>query len=144
MAAWGVLWRPLVLSVVVAALLSGVGKWLWDAYHHRRRAFAEELVKTGGMPSGHGAVVSSVSTSVFLLEGFSTLFFVALVFSLLVIRDSFGVRWSVGQQAELLNRLASHDHVRRKVKVIEGHTLVQVVTGVALGILVTLLVFAAW
>ena len=72
------------------------------------------------------------------------LFVACIVFSLIVVRDSFGVRWSVGQQAEFLNRLAKKNHVQEKVKVVLGHTLSQAVAGIVLGALVALVVHMAF
>jgi acid phosphatase family membrane protein YuiD len=57
-----------------------------------------------------------------------------------VIRDSFGVRWSVGQQAKIINKLISHDHLHEKARVIAGHTVTQVVAGILLGIAIALVV----
>ena len=103
-------------------------------------SFFEAFMVTGGMPSSHSSIVSSLTTTIYFLEGFSNLFFVSLVFSGLVIRDSFGVRKSVGEQAALLNKIAKHDHVPGKVKIVMGHTLFQVIAGILLGVIIGVIV----
>ncbi len=64
------------------------------------------LWKTGGMPSSHSALVTSVAISAGFQDGFNSSLFIALCcYGLLVIRDSVGVRRAAGLQAMMLNRL---------------------------------------
>ena len=95
--------------------------------------------KTGGMPSSHSAAVTSLTTSVGFIEGFSsTLFIITLVFSLIVIRDALGVRRAAGSQAKALNTMGKELQSRLKiqfkmVKEISGHTVPEVSIGIILG-----------
>lgn len=136
-----VLLNKILLSVIISWLLGGVGKYIWNRFHKRKVSFLGELFVTGGMPSVHSATVTALSLSILFVEGFSPLFWVCVVFSALFIRDSFGVRWSVGEQAQLVNKLARSEHLEEKVKVVLGHTVTQVIGGIALGALVTAAVF---
>ena len=53
--------------------------------------------KTGGMPSSHSALVTSLCTSIAFKHGLGSDFFVfSLAFFLVTIRDAFGVRRSSG------------------------------------------------
>ena len=64
------------------------------------------LVGTGGMPSSHVAGVTALATSIGLQEGVHTgIFVVTLMFSIVVICDAQGVRYSTGKQAEILNKI---------------------------------------
>lgn len=95
--------------------------------------------KTGGMPSSHTAAVTSLTTAVGLVEGFSsTVFIVSLVFSLIVIRDALGVRRAAGSQARALNTMGKELQSKLKipfkmVKEISGHTFPEVTIGIILG-----------
>lgn len=125
-----------VLSMVVAQ----VGKLFYQYFTHHKWD-PSLLWSASGMPSSHSAAVASVATMVGLTEGFgSPLFAVATIFSLLVIYDAMGVRRAVGDQAELLNYLMElREHTGKHLLVERvGHTPPQVVTGIILGVLVSL------
>ena len=102
------------------------------------------LVSDGGMPSGHSTTVATLTTYVFLLEGFSLLFVVTLFFSLIVLRDATGVRRAAGRQAHVLNELIQKDHIKsKKLKELLGHTPKQMLAGVLLGMIIAC-VFHYW
>ncbi|GHV87657.1 hypothetical protein AGMMS50267_00170 [Spirochaetia bacterium] len=103
----------------------------------------ETLVwRTGGMPSSHSALVSSMSTSAAINEGIgSNLFIVTLFFALIIMRDAVGVRRSSGLQARALNslgrQLSEDSSVEyHPVKEVHGHTPMEVVLGALLGIFI--------
>ena len=113
------------------------------------------LVGSGGMPSSHSAFVTSLATSIALLEGFgSVAFAISAIFALVVIYDAAGVRRSVGQQSVVLNRIIRElrDHrpfveLGRDLREFVGHTQLQVVIGVLIGIVFTwswLAIAGAW
>jgi uncharacterized protein len=105
------------------------------------------FVGTGGMPSSHAASVASLSTSIGLTHGFdSTLFAIALTFTLIVMFDAQTIRFSTGKQAEILNKMLDdiywkHKFDDEKLKEFLGHTPIQVFVGAALGIVVSLLLY---
>jgi len=104
------------------------------------------LIMSGGMPSSHSAAVASLSTVVGLYYGFNTIFFwMAYVFSLIIMFDAAGVRRAVGRQASILNKMmdeiAEGDEVREKrLKELLGHTPIEVIAGACLGIGLTLII----
>jgi len=114
-----------------------------------RRWEPDKFVETGGMPSSHTAMVAALSTGVGLTEGMgSALFAITVVFSLIVIYDATGVRHSSGQQARLLNDLVGElrEVVRegfspQPLRVLLGHTYLEVIVGAILGISMAFLVF---
>ncbi len=64
------------------------------------------LYASGGMPSVHASVVSSLAATSFLVDGPSSpIFGVVLIFALIVMYDSFGVRRSTGELAVAVNML---------------------------------------
>lgn len=106
-------------------------------------------METGGMPSSHSAMVTALATGVGLTQGFgSPLFAVCAVFALIVMYDATGVRHSSGQQARLLNELVGELRavVREgfaplPLRVLMGHTYLEVLVGSVLGIVVGWLSF---
>ncbi len=126
-----------LFSIFISWVLASFIKFCIDDAQGQPKSFIEELYRTGGMPSAHSAIVTSLVVGIYFYEGLSTSFIVSLVLAAITIRDSFGVRLSVGKQAELLNKLAAHDHIREKTKVVLGHTILQSLAGVILGVVVT-------
>jgi hypothetical protein len=93
----------------------------------------------GGMPSRHASIVTALTYSVGLVEGFnSTPFFISLVFSLLVLRDAIGVRHNVDTLAGVLNK---HVKKQERIHVVSGHTKRQVLAGVLLGLFIVTLLY---
>ncbi|MDR0628082.1 MAG: divergent PAP2 family protein [Treponema sp.] len=107
-----------------------------------REILAIMVWRTGGMPSSHAALVSSLTTSVAFKEGIgSNLFAVSFWFALIVMRDAMGVRRSSGIQARVLNFLGRNvadrlDVEYHPVKEIHGHAPLEVVVGAFLGIFI--------
>ncbi|MDR1987171.1 MAG: divergent PAP2 family protein [Treponema sp.] len=107
-----------------------------------REILAIMVWRTGGMPSSHAALVSSLTTSVAFKEGIgSNLFAVSFWFALLVMRDAMGVRRSSGIQARVLNLLGRNvadrlDVEYHPVKEVHGHAPLEVVVGAFLGIFI--------
>jgi uncharacterized protein len=105
------------------------------------------FVGTGGMPSSHAAGVSALSTSIGVAYGFdSALFAVTLVFTLIVLFDAQGVRFSTGKMAEVLNKMLDDIYWKKRLddkqlKEFLGHTPIEVFAGIALGIIVSLLLY---
>lgn len=90
----------------------------------------------GGMPSTHSALVSSLSTIIYLNYGIeSPLTSITIIFSLLVIYDSMGIRYESGRQAQIVNRLTGSN-----LKEQLGHKPLETLIGVFLGIILTILI----
>jgi len=128
------------LSVLVSFLLSHILKVFVD-YYETKKFTLRSFYRTGGMPSAHTATVVALTLGVFWAEGVSTLFIAVFFLSLIIVRDSLGVRYSVGEQAVTLNKLLKASRVHESVKVILGHTLSQVIVGAVIGAVATLIVF---
>lgn len=99
------------------------------------------IFRSGGMPSGHSACMSAITTYFGLAEGISSnIFALALASTIIVIYDALHVRYAVGEQGKALNRLLSQNH-EKTLPVVEGHIVIEVVFGVILGGLVGYLVY---
>ena len=115
-------------------------KFLSDSIKRKRINF-KRFVETGGMPSSHSAVVTSLMTAIGLSEGFnSPMFAISFVFSFIVMYDAAGVRRAAGKQASILNQLINSKQVKvdtnEKLKELLGHTPIQVFVGAIYGIIV--------
>lgn len=128
------------LAIFFSFFVSHLLKVFVDWYEQKKFSL-KSFYRTGGMPSAHTATVVAIVMSVFFVEGVSMLFIAVLFFSLIIVRDALGVRFSVGQQAQTLNKLLKVSGVEESVKVILGHTLSQVVVGALIGTIVTFVVF---
>jgi acid phosphatase family membrane protein YuiD len=102
------------------------------------------LLGTGGMPSTHAAGVSALSTTIGFNTGFnSPLFATAVAFTFITLFDAQGVRRWSGRQAQVLNKMIEDMYFKRRiqeerVKELLGHTPLQVIGGVVVGIIVAL------
>jgi acid phosphatase family membrane protein YuiD len=107
------------------------------------------LVSTGGMPSAHSALVGALATGVGLQSGWdSQAFAIACIFAIIVMYDAAGVRQAAGKQARVLNQIIDEmftdkmDLAQERLKELLGHTPVQVLVGLILGI--SIAVGAQW
>lgn len=135
-----------LLVAVTAQILCQLFKVV--VYSVRDRRFAPGYFTTaGGMPSAHSAFVTALTVAVGLSRGFdSELFAVAFVFSAIVIYDAYRLRGHVEQQAEVLNRLQERIEPGERLPLSEmvGHSVSEIVAGVAFGIVFAVLVNAAF
>ena len=101
------------------------------------------FMPSGGMPSTHSATVTAFVVYVGLSEGVeSGLFAISFLLAAIVIYDSMRVRYSSGRQGELLNSLLTElKSSLLPVRVAHGHTLLEVVAGILVGMTVGLVVF---
>lgn len=119
----------------------------------RKKFQAERLWGAGGMPSAHSSMVCALTISVARFEGVnSAAFALAVMFAFVTMYDAMGVRREAGEHAKLLNKYLNQLESRnadadgdgvpdREVDEIElkefiGHTPLEVLGGVLLGILV--------
>jgi uncharacterized protein len=106
------------------------------------------FVGTGGMPSSHAAGVTALATSVGLEKGVgSVIFAITAMFAMVVISDAQGVRRATGKQAEALNKILDDIYWKKPVledrlKELIGHTPIEVITGLIIGLAVAFLSFA--
>lgn len=98
------------------------------------------LLKAGGMPSSHTALISSMAYAVGLHAGFDTpLFGMSVVMAMIVIYDATGVRREAGRQAAVLNDILE-DLAKGKLKTQKrlremlGHSPTEVFGGMVLGL----------
>ena len=105
----------------------------------------ERLFGDGGMPSCHSATVCALMVMVGYTAGTASVAFaIALVFAVVVMHDATGVRREAGKHAVSIKELAeavnktflgTNEEIRTEnLKVLVGHTPLQVFFGALLGI----------
>lgn len=105
---------------------------------------------SGGMPSSHSALMSSITFAIGMFNGFDTpIFALAFAVSMIVIYDAAGVRREAGRHAEKLNILVNEFFSgqpisEKQLKEVIGHTPAQVLAGIILGVGTVLLFFWSW
>jgi len=131
-------------KIALAVLLGGFGAQLLKLiiifFRHKSLSW-HDLVVTGGMPSSHSAFVVSLASIIYLEEGVSTAFVISLVLALIVLRDAFGVRRTVGLEGKQIERLLRLHKLKSKFHYSMGHTPLEVAVGAAIGLLSAIAVF---
>jgi acid phosphatase family membrane protein YuiD len=138
--------NPIILSSVTswffAQLVKAAVTLLRRHWKSPRDILKTLFWHTGGMPSSHAAVVSSMTVAAAFAEGLSSnLFGVCVFFAMVVMRDAMGVRRATGLQARSLNQLGREVSEKmgvefHPVKEIQGHAPLEVVVGALLGIFI--------
>ena len=113
-------------------------KFLYDSIANKKLMFSR-FWGSGGMPSSHSAVVTSLATMIAKHEGFnSPIFAVACGFEFIVMYDACNLRKAVGNQAKFLNDLLKEKNTTNyeKFQELTGHTVIQVIAGFVIGLIV--------
>ena len=130
-------------KIILAVLLAGFGaqviKLIIYWFKHKRLS-VHDLFLTGGMPSSHAAFVTSLAASIYLQEGNSTAFAIALILAFIVLRDAYGVRRTVGKEGQAIKKLFAIHHLQSKDYYALGHTPLEVVIGALIGIITALVI----
>ena len=129
-------------------LITGVSSWfvaqLAKTIIHaiiNKKLVLERMVGDGGMPSGHSATVTSLAMISGLSYGFDSFqFAVTALLATIVCHDAMGVRLETGKQAQIINEMMEAFETKKelpevKLKEFVGHTPIQVIAGILLGIL---------
>ena len=131
-------------------LITGISSWfvaqLAKTVIHaiiNKKLVLERMVGDGGMPSGHSATITSLAMISGLSFGFDSFqFAVTALLATIVCHDAMGVRLETGKQAQIINEMMEAFEVwtkkelpEVKLKEFVGHTPIQVIAGILLGIL---------
>lgn len=122
----------------VTWLVTGCTKFAVNCLRERRLAF--DLIGYGGLPSNHSAIVSSIAALVAIKEGIDhPAFGVSLTLAFIVMLDANSLRRQVGLHATAINTLQT-DPQQRPLRERMGHSRLEIVTGIAVGIATACLV----
>ena len=140
--------------VVVAAFLAWmIGQFLKFPLEYllNKRWNWGIMFSSGGLPSSHSSLVTAVALTIGIQEGFdSAIFALAVSIGMIVIYDAAGVRRQAGIHAERINAIMKSffesgqlgEDELDDLKEMLGHTPLEVVSGVLLGVLISLAVLA--
>ena len=123
---------PIVIVAMVGVIIQ-ITKITIDSVVQKRFSL-DEIFSSGGFPSFHSGIVSSVTLVALLADGvYSVTFAIAASFSLLFAYDAMNLRFQTGMHAEYLNDLKKdlQDNLlmkksRPKLKENIGHTPMEV------------------
>ena len=131
--------------VVVPLIVWAVAQFLkFITYAAKGRLDFKYLYASGGMPSVHSAVVTSLATTAFLVDGpGSAIFGITVILAAIVMYDSFGVRRQSGEQAIAINMIVdslNKDKVHlsnphQRLREMLGHKPLEVTVGAFLGLI---------
>lgn len=141
---------PMLPMIAFAALLSGfIAQALKVVFHYikTRQVSLIRILDTGGMPSSHASLVTTLTIGIAQEAGIdSSLFSIALIFSMYVVFEAAGLRQEVGNQAKVLNELiddllVTHQLNTSRLRELIGHTWAEVTGGFIVGLITALLAF---
>ncbi|CAN5908011.1 hypothetical protein BH11PSE12_BH11PSE12_33940 [soil metagenome] len=123
------------LTPFLAWLVAGCLKFLINSIRARQLAFG--LIGYGGLPSNHSAIVSSTAALIGLQVGIThPAFGIAVTLAFIVMLDASSLRRQVGKQAGAINRLAHDDATHVLLRERMGHSAIEIVAGIVVGIAV--------
>ena len=138
-------------------LLTGLSAWALAQiikipldYLRTRRWNWALLFTTGGMPSSHSSLMTATTHAIGLYAGFSSpLFAMAVAITMIVIYDAANVRRQAGIHAQRINvifdeLLRGHPINERDLREVLGHTPLEVVGGILLGLAVATSQWLLW
>jgi acid phosphatase family membrane protein YuiD len=108
------------------------------------------LLRAGGMPSSHSALVAAACLAIGLYDGFdSAVFCLSFILSMIVIYDATGIRRQAGKHAEIINAMIrdmarGHPLHEETLREVLGHTPLEALAGMVLGLVVAQLIWFLW
>ncbi|RKP58178.1 divergent PAP2 family protein [Cohnella endophytica] len=132
-------------SIVLAQTVKVPLHWLVSRSWSPARGFS-----TGGMPSSHSAGVTSLAAAIGITNGLdSSVFAIAVIFSLITMYDAAGIRRHAGIHATYINRILKSypDADFQEGKDVNalnerlGHRPIEVAAGAVFGFLVCIMLY---
>jgi uncharacterized protein len=147
------MYDPLQNRVLVAVLIA----WLLAQslkvpiyYLQKHRWNWALMFSTGGMPSSHSALIASAAAGFGWRVGLnSPLFALAGATAMIIVYDATGIRRQAGLHAQKINilieeLLKGHPISDKQLKEVLGHSPLEVVGGVVLGMVISFFVWWFW
>lgn len=134
--------NPFLVTAVSSWMIAQLLKAIINGFIHKKFSL-ERLFGDGGMPSGHSATVTSLAVITALTYGTGSFqFALSAVFAIVVCHDAIGVRQETGKQAVVINEIVKTFSILTEEKLPDvrlkefvGHTPVQVIAGMLLGVI---------
>ncbi|MGB8983543.1 MAG: divergent PAP2 family protein [Anaerolineales bacterium] len=141
--------NKVLIAGLIAWALAQLIKIPLDYLRTRRWNWAL-LFTTGGMPSSHSALVTATTLAIGLYLGFdSPIFALGVAVTMIVTYDAAGVRQQAGIHAQRINvifeeLLRGHPVTEKDLKIVLGHTPLEVTGGILLGLVVATSQWLVW
>ncbi len=134
-----------IIAVLVSWIVVHLIKYIILCKTTKKYTLSLAILESGGMPSAHTAILSSVTMLIGLKDGFdSGLFALAITVLLIVMHDAVRVRRSTGEQGLAINEMIKSQKIDIKpLKISRGHKPIEVAIGFILGVLIGVIVFLA-
>jgi len=108
------------------------------------------LLRAGGMPSSHSALVAACAHAIGLYYGFdSPLFALSVVVAMIVIYDATGIRRQAGKHASIINKMindlaSGHPLREEQLREVLGHTPLEALGGTIWGLVIAQALWLVW
>jgi acid phosphatase family membrane protein YuiD len=141
--------NKVLIAGLIAWAVAQVIKIPLDYLRTRRWNWAL-LLTTGGMPSSHSSLMTATTLAIGLYNGFdSPIFALGVVITMIVTYDAAGVRQQAGIHAQRINvimaeLLKGHPVNERDLREVLGHTPLEVVGGILLGLAIATTQWFLW
>ncbi len=144
----------ITLICVISLIMAQGVKFIGYSIYSKCIRF-DMITSTGGMPSSHSCLVTSllISICLFVMDSgdMKNAFYIpiALVLCIVVVHDSMGVRYEASKHAQVLNKMMKDlGEVKKKelgyekeLKEFLGHRPIEAFSGVVLGIIIGIVGF---
>lgn len=141
--------NPVLISALIAWTIAQVAKGPIEYLRTRRWDWAL-FFRAGGMPSSHTALVTAAAHGAGLWLGFdSAVFALGAVLAMVVIYDATDIRRQAGLHAEAINTMIEdlmqgHPLQEEKLREVLGHSPMEALVGVLLGLAVPTAIVPFW
>ncbi len=131
-------------KIFLSGIIAWIGSQLIKAIIisiKRRKIDIAAIFELSGMPSTNVAIVSSLATAIYLLEGTTAVFFLVLAFGAYVLQEMVLSAHAIDKHTEIINSILKLVHkkyvpIRRRW----AHTPAEAIIGILLGIAFALIV----
>jgi uncharacterized protein len=130
----------IVLMILASWITAEAIKFIVD-FGINKRADIRVLLGYGGFPSAHSALVSSLCTSILLVQGISISFLISAVLASIVLRDTITIRRYIDKNTERIAQLSNHlSKDEMEIEYI-SHSILEIIVGVTLGIVIPVVIY---
>ncbi len=146
---WAVFQNKVLIAGLTAWALAQIIKLPLD-YLRTRQWNWSLMLTTGGMPSSHSSLMTGAVLAIGLYHGFDNpLFALGVAITMVVVYDAAGVRRQAGVHAQRINvifgeLLRGHPISDRDLREVLGHTPLEVMGGILLGLVVATAQWLLW
>jgi acid phosphatase family membrane protein YuiD len=129
--------KDIALSVLIAWAAAQVVLKIIVFSWKKKKLFLKAPFLSGGMPSGHSALVAALSTAIYINQGFTPLFIVTLILAALIIYDVLIKKRVIAGFLTVLAEKHPKKHLLDEL----GHGIKEVLVGVLIGMVGVLIYF---